>query len=370
MAGDTLNGKNGGSMSVNNVAYDKDVQVAGGVTAQYAKSTLAAGAAVTVNRITNDIQAAMTNMNIGNGSNVNATVENLALSKLTQIGTAVSAGLVTGNGKTYAVGEVAVADNDVKNTVKATLDGGTIYAKTVASEARDGSLKSGEADNKYLSEVNAVPNDVTVNSDGYYVKDNRIIVRNEQGQYVYQDNGQVVDVFARADGHIFDLDGSDALQYANGSDGFDLSVNESGDSLSTERTYSSNTVSVTNEGNVIVGAAIGLAGKTSGESGSATAAAAVNINKVDNDFTAELKNATIYSSNSTTDPGVLVQAKSKTNMIAVAAGVAAAGSKKDNLNITAAGSGVKNEIDNDTTATVENSTISSKQLKVAADTAA
>ncbi|MGM9583128.1 MAG: hypothetical protein ACI3WU_05375, partial [Phascolarctobacterium sp.] len=213
MLSDTLQGKSGGAMSVNNVAYDKDVQVAGGVTIEYAKSSVALGAAVTVNSITNNIQANMSNMNIGSMGSLSANVENLALSKLAQVGTAVSVGVLTGNGKNYAVGEVAVANNTVHNTVKATISGGTIYAKTVASEAQDGKLEENEADNKYLAEINAVPNSVDVDSEGNYVKDGQVLRYDEETGKYYDSNNQEVDVFASEDGHIFDLDGSDTQQF-------------------------------------------------------------------------------------------------------------------------------------------------------------
>ena len=426
-----LQGKANDSMTVNNVAYDKDVQVAGGITLQYVQSTAAAGAAITINKVNNDISAHMNGNSIGSAQYFAHKVENLALSNLTQVGTAISGGLMTGSG--YVMADVAVSNNYVTNNVKATLDGDNsstqseekIYAVSVAVEARDGKLKDDTSGNSYLKSLNTVTNPmdaqntITVDTEGNYYQngqmlqyafavgegDNKqyvifhinadgdyedinhnVLIRNSEGDCYYVDgpkvditdvkyynNGQEVNVAAPVvtqEKEIFDLDGSDIMKYANGSNGFDIDVEENGDGLATDNTYKSKTVSISNEGNVIVGAAIGLVGKTSGESGSATAAAAVNINKVDNDFTAELKNANIISSNTTTEPGVLVQAKSKTNMVAVAAGVAVATSGDDKFNITASGSGVKNEIDNDTTALVQNSTVATNQLKVAADTAA
>ena len=45
---DAISGSSAGSFNVNNTAYDKDVQVAGGANAQYAGSA-AVGASVAVN---------------------------------------------------------------------------------------------------------------------------------------------------------------------------------------------------------------------------------------------------------------------------------------------------------------------------------
>lgn len=378
MASDTLNGKNGGSMSVNNLAYDKDVQVAGGITAEYAKSSVALGAAVTVNSITNDIQATMSNMNIGSMGRMTANVENLALSKLTQVGTAVSVGVLTGNGKNYAVGKIAVANNTVHNTVKATISGGNIYAKTVASEARDGKLKENEADNKYLAEINAVPNSIEVDSEGNYVKDGQVLRYDEATGKYYDSNDQEVDVNASEDGHIFDLDGSDTQQFLRDAD---IGVNSNSDgSLNESGKYSHQSIAVTNQGNSIVGVALGLGIKT-GEGGtpSGAGAVAVNVNNVDNTFAAAIENkaniiagpsvtTTGSDGKSTTTPAVQVNALSDTKIVGVAAGVAANVSGGNNVNIGAAGSAVKQSIKNKTTATVADSTINTDNLSLDAET--
>ena len=162
----------GGTTVVNNVAYDQDVQVAGGVTTQVTQATASAGAAVTVNDVKNDIKAAMKGNQIGsnNGGNVLRAVEvhNIAASKLTQVGTAISVGVATG--KSYATLNVAVAKNSVDNTVDATIDGGEIYANKVSNEAKDGKLIANTADNKYITELNQTSSfAVTVDADGNFV---------------------------------------------------------------------------------------------------------------------------------------------------------------------------------------------------------
>ena len=149
----------GTGMTVNNTAYDKDVQVAGGVTAEFAGATASVGAAVTINHAKNDIQAALAN-NVITASAVN----NLAASNLTQVGTAISVGVATGD-KSYATLNVAVADNEVTNTVSSSINGGTITAGTISVEARDGKLSESEEQNKYIDELNQLPGSLTDFSD-------------------------------------------------------------------------------------------------------------------------------------------------------------------------------------------------------------
>ena len=118
----------GGNTVVNNAAHDKDVQVAGGVTVQTTSATASAGAAVAVNAVYNKIQALLQNNTIGTAELKAVAVHNLAASDLTQVGTAVSVGVVTGD-KAYATLNAAVATNTIENTVAATIDGGAIYAE-------------------------------------------------------------------------------------------------------------------------------------------------------------------------------------------------------------------------------------------------
>ena len=166
MLNDAIVGRN---TVVNNVAYDQDVQVAGGVTTQVTKSTASAGAAVTVNDVKNDIKALMNNNTIGVAAIKAAEVHNIAASKLTQVGTAISVGVATGD-KSYVALNVAVAKNNVDNTVDATIDGGAIYANKVSNEAKDGKLTASTADNKYLTELNQTSSfAVSVDAQGNFV---------------------------------------------------------------------------------------------------------------------------------------------------------------------------------------------------------
>ncbi|MGN1088027.1 MAG: hypothetical protein ACI4QQ_02770, partial [Phascolarctobacterium sp.] len=485
--GDMLNNTIvGGNTVVNNVAYDQDVQVAGGVTTQVTQATASAGAAVTVNDVKNDIKAAMKGNQIGsnNGGNVlrAAEVHNIAASKLTQVGTAISVGVATG--KSYAALNVAVAKNSVDNTVDATIDGGAIYANKVSNEAKDGKLTANTADNKYLTELNQTSSfavsvdaqgnfvtgegnqqqilakDITVDQDGNFRKNGQIltpsveikddgyyqgnvklqanITKDAAGNYydinnqpitldekdgLYHDrNGKIVDVedvryfnpttheevdvanvvytdssgkivdiyditYKDKDGNavnpnelkttnknFYDFTGNDALNQANGASadptntkGADLSVivNENAD----KATYNSSKITLSNQGNTIVGVALGLgvvAGQETGVSGAGAAAASVNT--ITNNFTAAVKNATIGTAGSTydndnklTEAALRVEAASDTRMVSVAAGVAA-NAKSQGVSIAVAGSGAYQGINNTTKASVENSTISTDYL--------
>ena len=214
MLSNTVQG--GNSTVVNNIAYDKDVQVAGGVTVEFASGTASVGAAVTVNDVKNDIKAAMNNNNIGAATLFAKEVHNVAASNLTQVGTAVSVGVVTGD-KSYADLNVAVARNKIKNTVNASTDGGIIYADKFSDEAKDGKVSLDEENNKYLTELNTqTSNVVTVDANGDFVQGNEILQRSitlgEDGYY-YKDGVKLTpSVELREDGYYYS--GNDRLTQA------------------------------------------------------------------------------------------------------------------------------------------------------------
>ena len=466
----------GGSTVVNNAAYDKDVQVAGGVTAQVTKATASAGAAVTVNDVDNDIRATMNNNSIGTAAMKAAEVHNLAASNLTQVGTAISVGVATGE-KAYAALNVAVAKNSVDNTVDATIDGGEIYANKLSAEAKDGKLSLDNEDNKYLTELNQTQSvAVTVDANGNFVKDGQVlsssislgnngyfykngekltpsvelkedgyyqgndklkanITKDATGNYLdingepitlsqedglYHDvNGKIVDVediryynsqnqevdvanvvYRDTSGKIvdiydnqyslngtvvkpnelntqsqqfFDLNGNDALANANGANGVDIDATVGANA--DKATYNKSNITLTNQGNTIVGVALGL-GVIAGEGGqgSGAAAAAANVNTITNDFTATIKNVTIgtgassyEASGELKEAALRVEAASDTRMVSVAAG-AAADAKSQGVSIALAGSGAVQGITNTTKAGVENSTISTDNLAVKSTT--
>lgn len=409
---DAISGSSAGSLNVNNTAYDKDVQVAGGANAQYAGSA-AVGASVTVNEATNNIVVRMQNTSIGSQNVLAGSVNNLAVSNLVQVGGAISVGVTTkGSGKTYAVGDVAVATNVLENNVQAEAEGVTIYGRSFNNEARDGQLKADESANQYIAEINSAPNTaVQVDVACYKDANGRSVAKNLNGEYVYEDTGDVVpanvavtkvqgtgtgkyylvdangtkhyvvlknskyvyegtdtvvDINAPVSTNIIDLDTSAALANANGSTGVNIALkkNDSG-SIDESQHYTSQNVSVTPSGNVIVGSAIGVAVKAGGSSSSVGVAAATSVNDVTNSFNASVIGSTI---NVNGTDGVKVKAESNTVMVAVAAGAAASVSGSATATVDVAGSGVANSINNDTIAKVENSTVAASKMDVNAAT--
>lgn len=409
---DAISGSSAGSLNVNNTAYDKDVQVAGGANAQYAGSA-AVGASVTVNETTNNIVVRMQNTSIGSQNVFAGSVNNLAVSNLVQVGGAISVGVTTkGNGNTYAVGDVAVATNVLENNVQAEAERVTIYGRSFNNEARDGQLKADESANQYIAEINSAPNTaVQVDVACYKDANGRSVAKNLNGEYVYEDTGDVVpanvavtkvqgtgtgkyylvdangtkhyvvlkngkyvyegtdtvvDINAPVSTNIIDLDTSAALANANGSTGVNIALkkNDSG-SIDESQHYTSQNVSVTPSGNVIVGSAIGVAVKAGGSSSSVGVAAATSVNDVTNSFNASVTGSTI---NVNGTDGVKVKAESNTVMVAVAAGAAASVSGSATATVDVAGSGVANSINNDTIAKVENSTVAASKMDVNAAT--
>lgn len=409
---DAISGSSAGSLNVNNTAYDKDVQVAGGANAQYAGSATV-GASVTVNEATNNIVVRMQNTSIGSQNVLAGSVNNLAVSNLVQVGGAISVGVTTkGNGNTYAVGDVAVATNVLENNVQAEAEGVTIYGRSFNNEARDGQLKADESANQYIAEINSAPNTaVQVDVACYKDANGRSVAKNLNGEYVYEDTGDVVpanvavtkvqgtgtgkyylvdangtkhyvvlkngkyvyegtdtvvDINAPVSTNIIDLDTSAALANANGSTGVNIALkkNDSG-SIDESQHYTSQNVSVTPSGNVIVGSAIGVAVKAGGSSSSVGVAAATSVNDVTNSFNASVTGSTI---NVNGTDGVKVKAESNTVMVAVAAGAAASVSGSATATVDVAGSGVANSINNDTIAKVENSTVAASKMDVNAAT--
>lgn len=422
----------GGNTVVNNAAYDKDVQVAGGMTVDVATATASAGAAVAVNAVHNNIQANMLNNSIGTAAQRAIAVHNIAASNLTQVGTVVSVGVATGN-KAYATLNAAVATNTINNTVAATVDGGSIYADKLSDEAKDGQIALDTVNNKYLVELNqASEMAIEVDANGNFVKDGvpleRAFAVYANGQKVYKvhtlnENGDYVD----AEGHVltctvltdaegnttgiaysdhlgntvdindvqylapassggasvpvdinalniiqknyFDLDGSGALLEANGTYGADRTASVA--TGAEQASYTNADITLTNQGNTIVGVALGL-GVKAGNNGLAqgAGAAAVNTNTVTNSFNAGVQNATIgtgasdYESNcSLKEAALRVEAASDTSMVSVAAGVSVGATSQD-ISLALAGSGAVQNINNTTRATVENTTVATDYLSI------
>ena len=398
-----------GALNVSNVAYDKDVQAGGGINFEFSRGNAAAGAAISISDVDNKISAVMNDNTIGTQDKLAGSISNLALSNLVQIGTATSIGVLVGN-KSYFMGDVAIAVNMVDNDVQAQAGSNTIYAQSVANEARDGKLQVNEKQNQYIDVINSTAdNGITVEKEtGKFYKlaadGSKQYIVGEGTSYVYEDNGAAadlydannkitydeatgkltdsdgrtlvfnskrsfvdektragVDVTAAAAADILDLDASAALAQANGSQGVALGAEANEDG---SLTYTSKTLTAENTGNVIVGSAIAVAAKVSEGSYGGSAAVATNINHIKNSFNAAADNNTIAASGK---DGVKITAASDTLMVAVAAG-AAASAGTDKVSVDVAGSGVDNTLNNNTLASLTGGNIKADEVEVTSST--
>lgn len=151
--GANVNDVSGSSSKANvtNVAVDNAVQVAGGVAAEYAQSSAAVGANITLNQIDHAVEA---NIIGGNHKNI-GTLANYALSDATQVGIALTGGIVTGSGTNYVTSNSAAAVNIINNTIKSTVKDANIVADKIDVKGFTGNI-----DTKEINEtVEAINND-------------------------------------------------------------------------------------------------------------------------------------------------------------------------------------------------------------------
>jgi len=306
----------GDKTNVANIAQSKDIQVAGGITAQYAKGGgIGIGAAVSSLHATNNIQSRITNSDLNNVG----TLKAYAQSDLVQVGTVLSAGVIQGqNGNGV---QAAVADNQLVNNVNVTIDGKAINAEAIDAKAFDGEIKATtnhlkdladegkgfDVDGKdVMADVNAAKADVSVdkNTLGAEKKD-------EDGK-VQGDDGRLVSDFKADD----------------------------------------------KKGNLIVSGAVSVIANTSSQGKVAAGAAAVN-QKISNNFTTNIKGATINANT------VNAKAESDTLMVGATAGVAVSTGQQGVANI--AGSVGVMQLDNNTTATIEDSKITADAIEAKAE---
>ena len=334
----SIAGSSEASGNLNNTAYDKDVQVAGGLSFNYTKTSAGMGAAIAVNKITNTITADLSRNTLGaDGSSLGA-VNNLAVSKLTQVGGATSLGIVPRDGgRTYVTANAAVAVNTLKNELNATGSDNTIYTQKLDVEARDGKLSTDTTTNTYIAQLK---------KEGFDVDDNAGNIEAVKNATEGKDIGVETD----KDGNVRTNETTD----------------KDGKKSSTVK-YTQTSASVSNGGNTIVGSALNLTFKNDTTSG-ASVGAAVAHNKIDNDFTAKLSGGSvnITAADTAATPSVKVAANSATLQVGVSAGVAVqtgSGIK----GAAAAGSVVIQREENDTTATLENITVKADHTAVTAE---
>lgn len=303
-----------GKTAVNNIAQSKDIQVAGGITAQYAKGGgIGIGAAVSSLHAANDIQSRITNSDLHDIG----TLKAYAQTDLVQVGTVLSAGVIQGqNGNGV---QAAVADNQLDNNVNVTIEGKAINADAIDAKAFDGEIT---ATTTYLKDLAA---------DGFDV----------DGKDAMADvNAAKADVSVDKDklgAEKKDKDGKE-----QGDDGRSVAAFEADD----------------NKGNLIVSGAVSVIANTSSQGKVAAGAAAVN-QKISNNFTTNIKGATINANT------VNANAESDTLMVGATAGVAVSTGQQGVANI--AGSVGVMQLDNNTTATIEDSRITADAIEAKAE---
>ena len=308
----TVNTK--GKTAVNNIAQSKDVQVAGGITAQYAKGGgIGIGAAVSSLHAANDIQSKITNSDLNNVGELKA----YAQTDLVQVGTVLSAGVIQGqNGNGV---QAAVADNQLDNNVNVTIEGKAINADAIDAKAFDGEIT---ATTTYLKDLAADGFDV----DG---KDAMADVNAAQADVSVDKN--------KLGAEKKDKDGQE-----QGDDGRSVSDFKADDK----------------KGNLIVSGAVSVIANTSSQGKVVAGAAAVN-QKISNNFTTNIKGATINANT------VNANAESDTLMVGATAGVAVSTGQQGVANI--AGSVGVMQLDNNTTATIEDSKITANAIEAKAE---
>lgn len=306
----------GDKTNIDNIARSKDVQVAGGITAQYAKGGgIGIGAAVSSLHAANGIQSRITNSDLHDIG----TLKAYAQTDLVQVGTVLSAGVIqgqTGNGV-----QAAVADNQLVNNVNVTIEGKAINADVIDAKAFDGEIT---ATTTHLTDL-------------------------------------------AAEGKGFDVDGQDAMADVNAAKA-DVSVDkntlgaEKKDKDGKEQGDDGRSVSDfkadDKKGNLIVSGAVSVIANTSSQGKVAAGAAAVN-QKISNNFTTNIKGATIHANT------VNANAESDTLMVGATAGVAVSTGQQGVANI--AGSVGVMQLDNNTTATIEDSKITADAIEAKAE---
>lgn len=293
MNGVTLESAADKKANIDVAAYESDVQVTGGVSANIATGGGSlAGGGVTVAGINNNINAGITGGEYTNVKNVNVK----GMLAATQVTAAVSAGVAVGGSSTNNAFSGAAVYNGLSNNINAEIDGANITADgTVAAAAKDTESGSQEA-NPYQDLL---------------------------GDYSEHNN------FAAERG----IDTTGSSYYTD--------LNTNGESVN----YSDN------EGSTIVGAAAVVAAGSNSNAGGA----AVNIANIDNDFTAKINNANITAEN------VRAEADADTLIVNASGGVAA-GTKS----FGGMGSVTWQNIDNDLSAEIENSTITTNRAEAKA----
>ena len=289
------------------------------------------------------------------------SITNTAFDNDIQITGGVNTSISVGGNNAF-VGGATVAYGSLKNDVQAAILGGT-YDKITTADVRATTNMTqvgvaanvsvaGGADTSYAfsgnSAYNKLDNYANATVEGVTLTGESLNVEaydtnasaNEQAEYLKKRG--------------LDADGSAYLEQVKDA------ANESGDSDKPTN------VDITSGGNVIVTGAVSVGVTTGNDGGSA--AASVTVSDIDNDYNAKIKNSTITTTSKANGDklvGTNVNAESHTVLAGFAAGVAGtAGS------FGVGGSANWQSLNNDITATVENSKLITPKADVKAESGA
>ena len=298
-----VKGEDKRATSITNAAFDKDIQITGGVNTSISvggNNAFVGGATVAYGSLKNDVQAAI----LGGTYDKITTADVKATTNMTQVGVAANVSVAAGADTSYAFSGNS-AYNKLDNYANATVEGVTLTGESLNVAAYDTAESA-----------------------------------NTQAEYLKKRG--------------LDADGSAYLAQVK------QAADESGDS--DEPTN----VDTTRCGNVIVTGAVSV-GVTTGKDGGSSDAA-ITVSDIDNDYNAKIKDSNITTTGKANGDklvGTNVNAASHTILAGFAAGVAGtAGS------FGVGGSANWQSLNNDITATVENSKLVTPKTDVKAESGA
>ena len=345
-----------GAKDVDVAAVSGGTTVAAGLGATLTKDgaqgkNYSGGGSVSVNLLDKNVNANMENVGLTGDIQDKADIDVAAYESDVQVTGGVNANIALGGGSLVGAG-VTVAD--INNKINAGITGGTytnvddvnvkgLLAVTQVTAALSAGIAAGGSgtNNAFGGAVvyNGLSNDITAGIDGAAITD-----------------GGLVSVMAKDT----ESSSAEAQPYQNLLGDYkehnkfaaDNGIDTTGSSYYTDLDTADEKVDYDgNKGSTIVGAAaVVTAGSNSNAGG-----AAVNIADIDNDFTAKINNATITAEN------VRAEADADTLIVNASGGVAA-GTKS----FGGMGSVTWQDIDNDLSAEIENSTITTNTAEAKA----
>ena len=371
---------------VKNIAYNKDGELAGSISATLAKNnSFGIGAAVTYLTVDNDLTATINNTTI-----TATSLENLAVSKMTQSSAAISGGWVSGDdSKLVAYG--AWAENDLDNNVQASVTGSSITTEALHVRAYDGDLEELAVPSTPSGSTTTKPDDQKTDgekTDGEKTDGDKTDTSKTETTKSATENEHLAEMREMG----FDVDGQDTLDLLNKSDSgvSNLEVNQdkltddakvtaadlekemnktlgkdtSDTSTSTETKnssmyYNGDKLANSTSGNRMVTTAVSFV-KT--DASNVSASAAVVKSNIKNNYNAVVDSSTVKTTENTS-----IDAKSNTFMLSLGGGFGVNwNGDQDSLSVEASGSGSGLTTDNSIKAKLQNSKVTAKELTVTA----